>query len=174
MNELSLSTVLDGWDGYNTSIMHAVEPLTAARLRWRPGPKLRSVGEVASHIAFGRISWFARMPAPGSVELEARASAADPSAVADDPAALAAWLSDSWQMIADTLDQWSTADLARTYSHPYQGKVYDVSFQWTIWRILTHDVHHGGELALMLGMQGLEVPELGDLFGHLTMPPVIG
>ena len=38
----------------------------------------------------------------------------------------------------------------------------------------THDVHHGGELALMLGMQGLAIPELGDLFGHITMPPLVG
>jgi hypothetical protein len=47
-----------------------------------------------------------------------------------------------------------------------------VSRQWTIWRILTHDVHHGGQLALMLGTQGIPVFELGDLFGHITLPPL--
>ena len=30
-----------------------------------------------------------------------------------------------------------------------------------------------GEIALMLGMQGLPAPDLGDLGGHLTEPPVI-
>jgi hypothetical protein len=35
-------------------------------------------------------------------------------------------------------------------------------------------MHHGGELALMLGMQGVGVPELGDLGGHLTYPPLAG
>lgn len=30
-----------------------------------------------------------------------------------------------------------------------------------------------GELALTLGMQGIAVPELGDLGGHITTPPLI-
>jgi uncharacterized damage-inducible protein DinB len=173
-NNPSLAAIFDGWDGYHTSIVHAIEPLTVEQLRWRPKPKLRSVGEVASHIAFGRISWFARMPAPGSAVLEARAAAFGGEAVAaEDHAAILAWLGDSWQMIVDTLNQWTTADLAHTYRHEYHGQVYAVSYQWTIWRILTHDIHHGGELALLLGLQGLEVPELGDLFGHLTIPPLV-
>lgn len=43
----------------------------------------------------------------------------------------------------------------------------------TIWRIMCHDIQHGGQLAQMLGMQGLDVPELGELVGHLTEPPVV-
>jgi uncharacterized damage-inducible protein DinB len=169
----SLAVIFDGWDGYNTSLVHAVEPLTVEQVRWRPEPKLRSVGQVASHIAFGRIDWFVCMPAPGSAVLKARASEfGGQAAAAEDPGTILSWLIDTWQMIADTLSQWTVSDLARTYRHEYYGQVYAVSFQWTIWRILTHDVHHGGELALMLGLQGLEVPELGDLFGHLTEPPL--
>jgi hypothetical protein len=37
---------------------------------------------------------------------------------------------------------------------------------------MAHDIHHGGELALLLGMQGIPVSELGDLGGHITMPPL--
>jgi uncharacterized damage-inducible protein DinB len=33
---------------------------------------------------------------------------------------------------------------------------------------LSHDLHHGGQIALMLGLQGIDVPELGDKGGHLT------
>ena len=40
------------------------------------------------------------------------------------------------------------------------------------WRILSHDIHHGGQIALMLGMQGIKAFELGDLFGHITLPPL--
>lgn len=49
-----------------------------------------------------------------------------------------------------------------------------LSRQWTIWRIMAHDLHHGGQLAILLGIQGIEIPELGDLGGHLTEPPVVG
>ncbi len=117
------------------------------------------------------------MPAPGSRELEQKIASmggqiAAEAAVAADRAAIVEWLEASWRMIAGTFQQWTVADLARTYRYEYWGKTYAVSYQWTIWRILTHDIHHGGELALMLGMQGVQVPELGDLFGHLTEPPL--
>jgi hypothetical protein len=42
-----------------------------------------------------------------------------------------------------------------------------------IWRILTHDIHPGVELPVMLGMQGIEIPELGDLGGHWIVPPLV-
>ncbi len=173
-NPVSLASIFDGWDGYQTSILHAIEPLTPEQIAWRPAPQLRSVGEVAGHIALGRIDWFKRMPAPGSTALAEKAAALGPNANIElDKAVLLSWLAESWTMISDTLSQWTTADLERTYHHKYWGKNYNVSYQWTIWRILTHDIHHGGELALMLGQQGLAVPELGDLFGHLTMPPIL-
>jgi uncharacterized damage-inducible protein DinB len=75
-------------------------------------------------------------------------------------------------MIENTLTNWTISDLTQTYLHPYQGKTYAISRQWTIWRILAHDLHHGGQLAILLGIQGIEIPELGDLGGHLTQPPL--
>jgi uncharacterized damage-inducible protein DinB len=51
-------------------------------------------------------------------------------------------------------------------------KAVAISRQWTIWRILSHDIHHGGQIALMLGMQGIEAFELSGLFGHITLPPL--
>ena len=36
--------------------------------------------------------------------------------------------------------------------------------------ILSHDLHHGGELVMLLGIQGINVPELGDLGGHIIEP----
>lgn len=50
--------------------------------------------------------------------------------------------------------------------------MYLVSYQWIIWRILTYDVHHGGELPLILGMQGIRSPELGDQGDHINWTPL--
>jgi uncharacterized damage-inducible protein DinB len=166
-------TLFDGWDTYQLSLARAIAPLTPGQLAWRPAPHLRSAGEIASHISVGRISWFQRMGAPGSDALAQRAAALGSEvAIAEDAAELVRWLEDSWQMVEDTLNQWTVADLATTYLQPYQGKTYAVSRQWTIWRIIAHDLHHGGELAVTLGMQGIALPELGDLGGHLTEPPL--
>lgn len=40
--------------------------------------------------------------------------------------------------------------------------------QWMIWHIIAHDFHHGGALAITLGMQGIALPELGDESWHLS------
>jgi uncharacterized damage-inducible protein DinB len=28
--------------------------------------------------------------------------------------------------------------------------------QWIVWHVLEHEIHHGGELSLALGMSGVE------------------
>ena len=60
-----LAQVLEGWDGYQTSLLHATAPLTNEQLSWRPAPGRRSLGELARHISMGRITWLCRMGAPG-------------------------------------------------------------------------------------------------------------
>ncbi|MGZ3610545.1 MAG: hypothetical protein ACXWPS_10080 [Ktedonobacteraceae bacterium] len=37
---------------------------------------------------------------------------------------------------------------------------------------MAHDLHHGGELAVTLGMQNIAIPELSDLGGHIIEPPL--
>lgn len=169
-----LSFVYEGWEGYNRSLMHAVEGLTVDQLRYRLTEGLRSVGEIASHIAFGRIDWFVRMDAPGSAELSARAALlTSRKELADDALAIVDWLASTWSMIGSTLSAWTVDDLVRTYEHEYWGNVYAVSYQWTIWRIMAHDIHHGGQLSELLIAQGIPATELVDLGGHLTEPPIV-
>ena len=169
----SLLSVYEGWDGHQISLVRAVAPRSPRELAYRPAPKLRSVGEIASHLSLGRIGWFERMQAPGSEELARQAAAWAPEqAIVEDAAELVRRLEATWQMIAATLAQWTVGDLDRTYRHTYWGKTYAISRQWTIWRIMAHDLHHGGQLAMLLGLQGIEIPELGDLGGHLTEPPL--
>jgi uncharacterized damage-inducible protein DinB len=103
----SLRTVFDGWDTYNTSIVHAVAPLTQSQLLYRPAPNLRSVGEVASHIGLGRIDWFQRMDAPGSAILAAQAPAGESAAgIAQDPAEIVKWLEASWRTTCIMVASW--------------------------------------------------------------------
>ena len=180
----SLAIVFEGWLGYRQSIIHAVTPLTPEQLRWRPAAHLRSVGELARHIALGPISWFLWMGAPGSQELAGRITAWEVDAhgnryvieaaldIANQAGELAEWLAASGKMITDTLRAWTVADLQQTYRHTWNGNTYAISRQWTLWRILAHDLHHGGELAMLLGMQGLENFELGHLGGHIDLPPL--
>jgi uncharacterized damage-inducible protein DinB len=182
----SLLSVYEGWDGYQRSIVGSVRPLTQEQLAWRPAQHLRSVGELVRHIALGRIDWFLRMEAPGARELARQIHDWDEDPhgnkyvkekaipVTDDAGELVKWLENTWQIVEDTLRKWKVDDLHRTYRHTWRGDTYAVSYQWTIWRIMAHDIHHGGELVIMLGMQGIENFELGDLGGHIIEPPLAG
>ncbi len=179
-----LTTVYDGWDGHQVSLVNSVSPLTPAQLAWRPAPNQRSAGELTRHIAFGRLTWFFRMHPPGGDELMSQIThwhtdrdggqhvVEDAYPITEQPAELVRWLALTWGMLGRTLTEWTVADLAKTYTHTYQGVAYAVSRQWTIYRILAHDLHHGGQLAFVLGLQGIELPELGDMGGHLTSPPL--
>jgi uncharacterized damage-inducible protein DinB len=167
----SLKDVYEGWDGYHRSLVYAIEPLTPEQLAFRSCAEMRSVGEIAWHIADGRVDWFGRMHAPLSNELEAEMASRNSSPL--DSPAIVEWLNRTWQMVEGTLAQWTVDDLGATYEQPYQGKVYAVSRQWTIWRIMCHDIHHGGQLSEILAMQGIQPLELTLLGGHLTEPPVV-
>lgn len=180
-----LQQVFDGWQGYQSSLVNAIAPLSPEQLRWRPAAGLNSVGEVARHISLGRVVWFARMGAPGAAEVVAQIDRWEEDGdgnrtiveqaldIAGDAAELVRWLEMSWAMIAQTLSVWTVTDLPVTYRHIWFGNTYAVSRQWTLWRILSHDIHHGGELSLMLGQQGIAATELSGLFGHIILPPLV-
>lgn len=157
-----LEFVLDGWDGYHQSIVDAIRDLNAEQLAFRGAPDMRSVGEVAWHIADGRVDWFNRMGVPEADELS-KVEKGD----------LVSWLDRTWQMVAKVLKAWSIEDLKVTFEQPYQGKVFAVSRQWVIWRIMCHDIHHGGQLSELLAMQGIEPLNLTLLGGHMTEPPEV-
>lgn len=182
----SLQNIFDGWNGYHQSIVNAVTPLTPEQLIWRPKDGFNSVGELVRHISLGRLTWLMRMGAPGSAEVARQISEwvqdSDGNsdiletsiAITQDPAELVRWLNLTWQVVEDSLKLWTVTDLSKTYQHKWNGQIYDVSRQWTIWRVMNHDIHHGGELSLMLGLQGIEAFELSALFGHIILPPLSG
>lgn len=168
-----LAYVYEGWEGYNRSLIHAIEPLTAENFAFGASD-MRTLGELAWHIGDGRVDWFSRLEAPGSEALEAEIVARDRQPPASYAAQdVCAWLERTWQMVDATLKRWTVEDLPETFRQQYQGKVYAVSRQWVIWRIMCHDIHHGGQLSELLAMQGIFPTELTLLGGHLTEPPVI-
>ena len=176
-----LKTVFEGWEGYNTSLVHAIEPLSQSQLEFRLASGISSVGEIVEHLALGRLEWFSRMKSPGSVEmweqlkprLNERGVLAD-RAIATDASSLVRLLNETWAMVERSLNEWTVDDIWETYEQPYQGVTYAVSRQWVLWRIMCHDIQHGGQLTILLRVQGIEPEELSDLGGHITVPPVAG
>ena len=190
----SLITTYDGWKKHQLVLMQTIATLTPEQLAYRPAPHLNSIGELLSHMSLARLWWFYKMDAPGSADLArqlplwrsetlntedpasldkwADATEQQGEAITQNLPELIHWLEITWQMIETTLTQWTAADLTQTYRHFTDGKIYLVSRWWTIWRVMSHDLHHGGQVALTLGIQGVEVPDLWWWGGQIIELPL--
>ncbi len=45
--------------------------------------------------------------------------------------------------------------MRQTFPDDWDGQHVDLSRAWVFWHVMEHDLHHGGELSLILGMHGL-------------------
>ncbi|HEY7976320.1 MAG TPA: DinB family protein, partial [Ktedonobacterales bacterium] len=61
----------------------------------------------------------------------------------------------TWQLMADCLARWSPAEMQQTFPDDWDGTPVELSRAWVVWHVIEHDLHHGGELSLTLGMHGI-------------------
>lgn len=149
-----------GWQAYQNALITALRPLSAEQLTLRAAPGLRSIEQIAAHIIAARANWFFHLLKEGGDEF-VRLGALDRL---DGPtqrvAELIQGLETTWQGMQAALAHWSPADWQQTYTqdHPYAPT--PITRQWVIWHLLEHDLHHGGEISLTMGMVGLLTPEI--------------
>lgn len=157
----TLTTFYSSWKTYQDHIKEALAPLTALQLELRAAPHLRSIGEIALHIVGCRIGWFTFTLGEDvgeemggylkRNEIALRQEASIPTA-----AELVLGLDLTWQCMADCLARWSPDGMQQTFPDVQDdGTQVDVSRSWVVWHVLEHDLHHGGEISLTLGLHGL-------------------
>ena len=73
-------------------------------------------------------------------------------------AELAQGLDDTWAFIEARLQRWTPEECGQSFPDEWDGQVYELSRSWIIYHVLEHDLHHGGEISLILGMNGLPGP----------------
>ena len=167
----SLSPFYAGWDVYQQRLVAAIAPLTSEQLALRSSPHTWSVGMIATHIVSSRVWWFHMRMGEGKAELAALKAELVALGVWEEAwekegqpmrsaAELVRGLEMSWQMIQDALARWTPADLEQVFPHPYNEESPARSRQWSIWHVLEHDIHHGGELSSILGAHGLAAVDL--------------
>ncbi len=69
-------------------------------------------------------------------------------------------LETTWQAMQAAIVRWTPDDWEQTFAegHPYAPMI--ITPQWVIWHLIEHDLHHGGEISLTMGMHGLAAPVL--------------
>jgi uncharacterized damage-inducible protein DinB len=169
-DNFTLETFTASWKEYQDHLAVAVAALTDEQLALRAAPDLRSVGENALHIVGCRMFWFTEaLEEDGGEELQPytrwnQVALEAPYASAEEyigalqapvpiGAELAEGLNRTWRLMADCLARWSLADMRQTFGNEEDG---EASRAWVVWHVLEHDLHHGGEISLTLGMRGVD------------------
>ncbi len=153
-NNLSLDSFYKGWDAYQQLLVTAITPLSDEQLALRPAPHMWPISQLGAHIISARVWWFHMWMGFGDeslVPLEAWDGEGMPVRSATE---LVSGLQTTWRMIQDALTSWTPADLEQVFDDP-RGRGEQFSRQWIIWHVLEHDLHHGGEISLILGMHGV-------------------
>jgi hypothetical protein len=122
----------------------------------RIAPNVRTLGEQAEHIVRGRALWVHKVVDDPS--LEPMMNWDEP----DDPqrsvAEIVAGLQYTWQVLRSYIEP-STRDTDDPRAVSGTLSEQEKDGLRTVWGMLDHDLCHAGELALMLGILGLETPE---------------
>ncbi len=143
--------VFESWQDYQEALKHAIAPLTEEQLQRRLIPGLRTPGEIAEHIVFGRALHLHRTLGEPAAELTPLLRWED----ADDPPHTAAeilhGLELTWRFITTCLMRGSPTDAISED---------EVPIMQTIWGLLDHDLPHAGELSLLLGADGMPGVEI--------------
>ncbi|HEY0070226.1 MAG TPA: DinB family protein [Chloroflexia bacterium] len=148
----------DGWKEYMDTVTAALVPLTDEQLSLRAAPTERSVGEMAQHVVAARVHWFHGFMGEGGEEIAHYSTWDEPDAPTLGADEIVRALDATWQFMADRLSRWTPEDMQHTFPQEWRGEHYELARSWVVWHILEHDLIHGGEISLTLGMHGLQAP----------------
>jgi hypothetical protein len=60
----------------------------------------------------------------------------------------------------EAIRRWSPEEWQQTYAVEDDSEPELFTRHWVIWHLLEHDLHHGGEISLTLGMHGVPAVDL--------------
>ena len=159
--QFTLDVIYENWAGYNERLKNCIAPLTNEQLSLQPAPRMWPLGQIVQHIISVRSGWFSgTLQEPDALMNEymlwGQRDSPERSAVE-----LVRGLDETWTFIQSRLHRWTDADGAKRFPDEAEdGQVYEVSRSWVIYHVLEHDLHHGSEISLLLGMNGLQPLEI--------------
>jgi uncharacterized damage-inducible protein DinB len=166
----AMQAFYDGWANHQHLLLAAIRELTPEQLALRPAPGMWAVWQLAGHMAGSRAYWFHDVLREGDAatrDLFRVTATTVPGLALED----AGWEDDedhprgaaevaeafdlTWAMIDDCLRRWTPEDLDVEFSRRRRTGTQRFTRQWVIWHLIEHDLHHGGEISLILGSHGL-------------------
>jgi uncharacterized damage-inducible protein DinB len=106
-----------------------------------------------------RARWFHDLVGEGDQEFAALGTWDRKGMPTRSAAELVSGLETTWRVMQQAIASWKPADWEQAYEGE-PGEPASFTRRWIIWHLIEHDLHHGGELSLTLGMHGLAAPDL--------------
>ena len=156
----TLDVIYENWRGYNDKLRNCIAPLTEAQLALQPAPQMWPLGQLAQHVISVRAGWFSGTLQDADDAMKAYMEWGQRDSPDRSAAELARGLDETWAFIEARLRRWTPGECAMTFPDEWNGQVFQVSRSWVIYHVLEHDLHHGGEISLILGMNGLRGPDI--------------
>lgn len=156
----TLEVIYENWRGYQEKLRDCITPLTDEQLRLQPAPGMWPLGQILQHIISVRAGWFSGTLLDDDEAMDAYMYWGQLDSPARSAVELARGLDETWAFIESRLQRWTPKDCTRTFPDEWDGQVYHVSRSWVIYHVMEHDLHHGGEVSLILGMNGLQGPDI--------------
>jgi uncharacterized damage-inducible protein DinB len=156
----TLQVIYESWRGYQEKLRDAVAPLTDEQLTLQPVPHMWPLGQLVQHIISVRAGWFSGTLQDEDAAMNEYMSWGQRDSPARTAAEMVRGLDETWAFIESRLQRWTPEECAQTFPDEWDGQVYQVSRSWVIYHVLEHDLHHGGEISLILGMNGLRSLDL--------------
>lgn len=151
----TLEVIYENWRVFQDKLRVAIAPLTDDQLMLQPARHMWPVSQLVQHIISVRAGWFSGTlqdedATMNEYMLWGQRDSPDRSA-----AELVQALDDTWAFIEARLGRWAPEECAQTFPDEWDGQVYYVSRSWVIYHVMEHDIYHGGEISLVLGMHNI-------------------
>lgn len=139
------------WKEVRGGLLAALDKLTDAQLDFTPREGLWTLREIVVHLAGTEQGWLRHYTANRWHENEPKAT--DYHSIESLKAFLAKEHAVTEEQFSGDLD----AAMAQVCNLPWGAQV---TMEWAVWHVLEHEIHHRGEIYLMLGLMGIEAPDV--------------
>ena len=137
------------WEQVRKDLLSTIDKFTDEELSFTPFESSMSAGQIMLHIGDAEEGWFQYV---ATRELDKW-----PTYDLDDyptTESIKAQLNIIHSRTEKFLEPFELEDLDRVYTMPNTD--YRFSLGWIIWHVMEHEIHHRGELSLILGILGRE------------------
>ncbi len=150
---MDAKTLFAHWDAVRAGLIQALDQLTDAQLDFTPRAGLWSLRETVCHIAGAEEGWLRHIVPNAPDWMGFGYAAGDYPTVAS----LKSLLAEVHARTAAQFGADADALLDQVVALPWGPQV---RLEWAVWHVLEHEIHHRGEVYLMLGLLGMEAPDV--------------